>query len=60
MTEAAAPAEAPVTEQEKPRRTIGDWYADQTTLSLTAGVLGAVSLSLLLIGTPIVITSPKR
>lgn len=57
MTEAAAPAGAPVTDREKPKRTLPDWYADQTGLSMTAGVLGAVSLSLLLIGTPIIITT---
>ncbi len=57
MTGTAATVDPLATDQTKPHRTLSDWYQDQTTLSLTAGVLGATSLSLLVIGTPILITT---
>lgn len=57
MTEAAEATDASVVVEKKPERTFGDWYRDQTRLSLPAGVLGALALLLVTVGTPILITT---
>jgi His/Glu/Gln/Arg/opine family amino acid ABC transporter permease subunit len=57
MTETAETVDPLATEQKRPERTLSDWLEDQTRVSLTAGVLGAAALCLVVIGTPILITT---
>ena len=53
----ATTADALAEEPKRPHRTLRDWSGDQTAASITAGVLGAAALSLLMIGTPVVIST---